>query len=344
MKKLCYIIPEYDPKSHTHFAYLADFADELKKHFNLRIIEEKRHRIFLPFRLLFARLAGYRDFYIHYSFAAAFLASLMVKILGGRTFYWNAGLPWQYRRNFLRESFERLVYKMITFLVTGTEGLKKEYAGHYNLPLEKIKVMPNWINLEKIKNQKSKIKINELRKNLNINGGPKILLFVHRLSKRKGAHYLPEILNKLSDAKDFVLIVIGDGPERETLESNVKCQMSNVKLLGWVPNDQLLNYYSLADVFIMPSEEEGFPHVLLEAMAAGVPFVAFDVGGTKEISSPELHPYIVQSGDIAAFVQKIKELLAMDQQGQEAFKRREREWVRRFDIKVVVDTFKKMLV
>ena len=336
-QRICFVIPEYRGDSPTHFSYVYDMLRELSSAFQIRCIIERsfgnptlpdgvevyaqRPTPFLfrvaqtKINILCARAAGYRDFYIHYSFFSAFFASLLARIFGGRVFYWNCGLPWQYRRNWFRERFEQLVYQMVTFLVTGTEGLKREYAKHYKIPLEKIKVIPNWIDIAKVKSQsaswRTKIKIDEIRKQLNIPEGARILLFVHRLSKRKGAHYIPEIMNRLRDENVF-LVVVGDGPEMSNLKleiSNLKLE-NHIRLIGAVPQNEVIKYFSIADIFIMPSEEEGFPHVLLEAMAAGIPFVAFDVGGVTEITPPELKNDTVPSEDIGLFCRQIYKILS----------------------------------
>ncbi|TSD03040.1 MAG: Glycosyl transferase, group 1 [Parcubacteria group bacterium Athens0714_26] len=364
-KKLCFVLPEYNKNTPTHFNYLYDFIRAVSGDFDIFLIIEKGgkpnfdlgcrrvqavwFKFFLlraaevKLRIFYARLSGYKDFYVHYSFLAAFMASWIVKVFGGRVFYWNCGLPWNYKRGFLRERFERLVYKMISFLVTGTESLKKEYAKNYHLPPEKIKVMPNWIDVEKVRERQVMYDRNKLLKQLKINSGEKIILFAHRLSRRKGAHYLPEILKKL-EKENIILIVVGDGPERGDIESRIKnYELSEkARFLGWRPQNEVLEYFTIADLFIMPSEEEGFPHVLLEAMASGTPFVAFDVGGVKEITPPEIHSFVVSPGNIISFVDRIKELL---RGGSNYLKLGviEKNWVNRFDIVKVTEQFKILL-
>ena len=375
MKKLCYILPEYDEKTATHFAHLYDFIREISKDFDLLVIVERTRvrkdlinldssRIkvirseFLPLRLIetayhlkIARFGGYRDFYVHYSFLSAFMASLITKVLGGRVLYWNAGEPWKYKRNILRGTLEKFTYKLITYLVTGTESLKKEYAKQYDLPLEKIKVMPNWVDTRKFQITNHKSQVHELRNQLDIKNDDKIALFVHRLSKRKGAQYLPEIIKSFGEER-VVFVIIGDGPERQNLESRIPKGPSpralgmnhesggRVRILGWVPNKELPNYYAMADIFIMPSDEEGFPRVLLEAMAAKVPFVASDVGGVKEIIPKGFQEYICAAGDTSCFSAKIKKLLLESEGEINAIKKIESEQANKFSLANSAKIFK----
>lgn len=349
--KLVYFVPEYDEKTPTHFSYLYGFIKELEKDFEIFLITEKigsRIYDFLPVRVFRiaadisrARLAGYKDFYIHYSFLGAFIASLFVKFFGGRVFYWNCGEPWKYKRGILRESFERLTYKLITFLVTGSEGLKSEYSEYYNLQLKKIKVMPNWIDVKSVAEQVSSIRKEDKKRELRIPEGAGVLLFVHRLSKRKGAHHLPEILNRLK-GENIISVIIGDGPEREAI--NLQLTIHNlqhlVRMLGWVPQNEVLDYFAIADVLLMPSEEEGFPHVLLEAMATGTPFVASDVGAVKEIVPPELLNYVIPAGDIDGFSGKSKELLSKSEKEIKELNSKLESRAREYDIHKSLNKFK----
>ena len=358
-----FVIPDFRADTPTHFHYIYELVRAIAQNADIFLIIEKgdspdflpKNKFyvqkfrFLPLRIIenlsvifYARALGYKDFYIHYSFLSAFNSSLVVKIFGGRTFYWNCGLPWLYQRNFLRDSFERSVYRLVTFLVTGTEKLKNQYAEHYHLPLMKIKVMPNWVDVNRF-SQKSGEERN-LKLQLNIPESAKIILFVHHLSKRKGAHYLPEIVKLLRD-ENVVLLIAGEGPEQEKLKAeSERLKVSDmVRFLGCVPNKEIQNYFGIADVFILPSEEEGFPHVLLEAMAASVPFVAFDVGGVREIIPPEFIDYLVPKNEIAIFSNKIKELLNKEAKDLADLKQSELSWVRQFDIYNASRKFQELL-
>ncbi|PIR88891.1 MAG: hypothetical protein COU07_03270 [Candidatus Harrisonbacteria bacterium CG10_big_fil_rev_8_21_14_0_10_40_38] len=368
-QKLCYICPFYDKDSATHISYLAPFIKKVADKADVFLIIEKanekpdlgtaytrvsskKSKVFKIIKTFFylieARAKGYKNIYIHYSFSAAYLASWVFGKTGGKVFYWNCGMPWNYKRPKVRDWFERLAYRRINFLVTGTDGMADLYSKHYKISKEKIKVMANWIDLEKIKNQKSKIKIDDIKKELNIKENQKVLLFVHRLSKRKGAHHLTEIINSLNfkfQISNFILLVAGNGPEAE----NIKHQITNyklndkVRLLGWIPQNKIGDYFSIADVFLMPSEEEGFPHVLLESMVYGVPFVATDVGGVKEITPPILRVYIQKVGNNENFAKAVKELLTLKEDELQKIKDEERGWVKRYDIKVSVERFLEMI-
>ena len=79
-------------------------------------------------------------------------------------------------------------------------------------------------------------------------------------------------------------LIIGDGPDKDMLESLThQLQMGNyVTFKGQIQNEQIPDYLAASDVFVLPSLSEGFPNVLLEAMASGLPIVATNVGGIPE--------------------------------------------------------------
>lgn len=386
-KKICYVLSCYDAADHTHFAHIHDFIKELAKSAEIFLVVEKSNSdvkeigealgvkaevlsrkektpniLINFFALLGARLNGWRDFYVHYSFLSAFNASLIVKIFGGRVFYWNCGLPWQYRRSLWRNSFEKLVYKMASYLVTGTASLRRQYAQHYGLSLNKIKIMPNWLSPEKF--IVSKEAIEKTKADLGLKTDNKVLLFIHRLSKRKGAELLPKILknvkvsaNPVRNSKEVLgkarhvtisngvkLIIIGDGPSRHLLEREFQeeIKQNRVKMLGWVPNQEIAKFYAIADVFLLPSEEEGFPRVILETMATGLPFVAFDVGGVKEIIPPQFLQNIVPAGDLEKFCNLVEENLSASQEEIVADRNIALAWVKKYETAVVAKKFLEM--
>ena len=93
------------------------------------------------------------------------------------------------------------------------------------------------------------------------------------------------ILDAISGMEDVGLIVIGDGPERDRLESRVsKLGLEGrVFFAGALEQRATLALMAACDIFVLNSTYEGLPHVVLEAMALGLPVVATDAGGTPEL-------------------------------------------------------------
>ncbi|PJE59903.1 MAG: hypothetical protein COU85_01155, partial [Candidatus Portnoybacteria bacterium CG10_big_fil_rev_8_21_14_0_10_44_7] len=79
--------------------------------------------------------------------------------------------------------------------------------------------------------------------------------------------------------------IVGDGPNEKKLKAQTaKLRLNNrVKFLGRLPHDQLLKLMVASDVFVLNTQYEGLPHIVLEAMACGLPVVTTNVGGNPEV-------------------------------------------------------------
>ena len=113
------------------------------------------------------------------------------------------------------------------------------------------------------------------------------VLFVSRLIQGKGLqHIIPEMkrINAVC-GKKVLLTIVGDGPYREELEriTSESGTEPYVAFEGKKNKKELYDYYSRADLFILPSESEGMPNVVLEAMAMGLPILMTPCGGSKEL-------------------------------------------------------------
>ena len=174
------------------------------------------------------------------------------------------------RQKFLNDCAFRFNLKMINCLVTGTPLMAEHYSQNYGISINKIKVIPNSINRARF--QPGNYDYTKIKEEFGVPEDNKVVLFIHRLSERKGAHYLAEIISNVSDKNPHTtFIIIGDGPYRDKLAQQINNAglAKYTKLTGGVPNTEVSRYYAIADLFIMPSTDEGFPRVLLEAPRRG---------------------------------------------------------------------------
>lgn len=114
---------------------------------------------------------------------------------------------------------------------------------------------------------------------------PETLLFVGRLVSEKGVDVALHALALLHErGYALPLLVCGDGPERPNLEALASRLglASAVTFAGWTPPEHLGEHYSRASAVVVPSRQETFGITALEAIAAGAPVVASDVGGLSE--------------------------------------------------------------
>jgi len=147
---------------------------------------------------------------------------------------------------------------------------------------ERLQIVPNAMAAAP---SVAKEEIDALRDRLALSPDARVILSVGRLSTEKGhADLLAAIRILLRDHPKLTikLILVGEGIERPALERAASAPelASSVVFVGHCSN--VWPYYSLADVFVLPSHSEGSPNALLEAMAAGVPIVACKAGGVPE--------------------------------------------------------------
>jgi glycosyltransferase involved in cell wall biosynthesis len=138
-----------------------------------------------------------------------------------------------------------------------------------------------------------------------------VIGYAGRLAPIKGVrHLLRAFPAVLASAPDARLEIAGDGPERASLERESEALgISNaVRFLGWVEDIRpLLDRW---DVYVHPALSEGAGIAILEAMAASLPVVATNVGGTPEIVQDAITGWLVPSGDMAAMGTRIRQLLS----------------------------------
>ena len=140
------------------------------------------------------------------------------------------------------------------------------------------------IDIEKIRN--TKVDVQQKKKELGIPENIPIFLSIGELNKNKNHIVVLNALSKLQD-KRFVYLICGRGVLKEHLEEKMKelGLNNNVKLLGY--RNDITEILKIADLFIFPSKREGLPVSLIEAMAAGLPAIASNVRGNRDLISEE---------------------------------------------------------
>lgn len=139
------------------------------------------------------------------------------------------------------------------------------------------------------------------------------LITVGRLSKEKGQVDLIETTHLLKkETDDFHLNIIGDGPEREKIEAEIKkYNLENyVSLLGFQTKEKIKKQLLASSIFILPSHTESFGLVVLEAFAEGVPVIAFDSAkGALEMIIDNKNGYVIKNRNKKSMAKKISFLL-----------------------------------
>lgn len=142
-----------------------------------------------------------------------------------------------------------------------------------------------------------------------------LLLFAGRVSDEKGVFELPHIYKKLKDEIPGIQIAIaGTGPA----EKELKKIFPEAIYLGWVDHNTLSDYYSAADMLILPSKFDTFGCVVLEAMCCGLPVIAYNTKGPKDIIEHRKNGFLVKNR--TEMVEEIKKYL-FNKRNKKSFQR-----------------------
>lgn len=163
------------------------------------------------------------------------------------------------------------------------------------------------------------------REELGLPVGPSLLVNVGRQTAQKGHVFLLRSLAKLLDEADWHLVVVGrEGEVTGEIKATIKelGLESNVTLTGYTKH--VHDYMSHADVFAFPSYMEGLGTAVLEAMAMGLPIVAFDIAPVREVTDGGRLADLVPIDDLSSFVERVE--AGLDRPGE--FRREAQDWVR----------------
>ena len=150
-------------------------------------------------------------------------------------------------------------------------------------------------------------------KSLGSTDGVLRLISTSRLTPRKGLRYLIEALGILREKfaiTNVEVLLVGDGHERESLEKSARGYgvEKQVKFIGRVAHNRLAEWYAEADVFVLPSMNEGMSNAMLEALASGLPLLVTRTGGTEEVLEEGKNGLEIKMREAEDIAEKVKRL------------------------------------
>jgi phosphatidyl-myo-inositol dimannoside synthase len=234
------------------------------------------------------------------------LAVLLARLLGARYWLQAHGTDiWNDRRDVVRRAIEAADQ-----VTTVSRGTRRRLLGWVDLAPERVRVLPNTVDERFAPGPASPA----LRERLKLGRGP-VLLTVGRLaaSERYKGHELVFAALPALRARfpGLVHVVAGDGDDRARLEARAAELAGDtaVRFLGYVPDDELPDLYRLADLFVMPSAEEGFGIVYLEAAACGLRVIGGAGGGSGDAVPDARVGELVDPADLAGLIEAVTRLL-----------------------------------
>lgn len=184
----------------------------------------------------------------------------------------------------MARSIENKAYKLADRFIVLSETFRDILHRSYGVPLHKIELIQGAADIARFVPSQSRL---AAKRTLGLPEGATTVLTVRRLVNRMGLLQLLEAWREVSARfPNAILLIGGKGPLRGELEARIADYglTNKVRLLGYIPDNDLAGYYQAADLFVVPSQAlEGFGLITVEAMAAGLPVMATPIGGNREI-------------------------------------------------------------
>jgi glycosyltransferase involved in cell wall biosynthesis len=190
-------------------------------------------------------------------------------------------------------------------VVTTGEALRSQLIRDNGLDPARVVSVPTGIDAARLRTASR----DEARRELAFARDVPLIGIVATLRSWKGHRFLIDAMSKLRN-RDARLLIVGDGPQRRTLEAQVDALSLRERVLFAGQQNDIGKWLAALDVFVLPSyANEGVPQALLQAMFAGIPCVTTDAGGIPEIARDGDTARIVRREDSHALAEAIDDLL-----------------------------------
>jgi len=204
------------------------------------------------------------------------------------------------RANFIRQAIARHVLPRADSIRTVSQRLKKQLKDEFSVKEEKISVVPIFVE---VRSKKDEVRAGEKKEKF-------IFLTVGRLVEVKNISLqieaMAEVIRKFPQTE---LWIVGEGTEESQLKDKSEKLKVNtkIKFLGW--QSEVGEFYAQADAFILTSYAEGWPLVIIEAAAHGLPIIMTDMGSAGEFIMNEKNGLVVPINDRVALISAMIRLI-----------------------------------
>jgi glycosyltransferase involved in cell wall biosynthesis len=262
---------------------------------------------------LYRFLKKEKPFIVHTHTPKAGIVGMLASYLAGvpNRLHTVAGLPLLEVTGVKRKvlnAVEKITYKCATRVYPNSYGLKNIILNHKFAKESKLKVIANgssngidtsYFNPALFSEEEGQI----LRDNLNIQKEEFVFIFVGRMVGDKGINELIAAFDKLStENKKVKLLLVGPFEEElDPLQEKTKAIIKNNNQIVFVGyQNDVRPYFAIANVLAFPSYREGFPNVVMQAGAMGLPSIVTDINGCNEIIKDEENGMIIPVKSVAA--------------------------------------------
>jgi len=220
----------------------------------------------------------------------------------------------------LFQAIEKRLAKKTTGIIAISELQKNDLALKYKIcKPEKIEIINLGLDLGPFNENKTDNR-NKTRTAFGLNDSEIAIAIVGRLAPIKNHDLFLKCASVIHEktSKKVVYFIVGGGEEFTSIEEKVnalKAKGIDIRMTSWIKDINTFN--AGMDILCLTSKNEGTPVSLIEAQAAGIPFVATKVGGIKDIVSENNTGYLVDLNDSDAFIEKLLHLIENENKRQE---------------------------
>jgi len=197
---------------------------------------------------------------------------------------------------------EKLLFPFTTKMVSLTEKEIEDWV-EFGFNRKKFYVIHNGIRIKDY--ERRGLDKMRARERINIPPHKKVILCIARLEYVKGVDILLESVNLIKKREDFVLVIVGDGSMREDLESFVRKESLEDKVIFLGEREDIPELISCSDFLVLPSRMEGLGISVLEGYVFNKPAIGFNVGGIPEVIKDKITGLIVEKENVL----KLKEAI-----------------------------------
>lgn len=197
---------------------------------------------------------------------------------------------------YLFYNWERYLAKNARKVYAVSDSTMQDVISHYKIDALKVRLVPNgFSHFSKFSKPRRMFKNN--------------LLFVGRIVPRKNLEDLIKVMKLLNKVSDYNLLIVGNGDEKykshllQLIERNGLSK--NIIFKGFLSDKELTDIYNQSDLFVFSSLVEGFGLVLVESMNKGLPVIAYDIPGVRDVIQNGLQGFLVKPGDYTEFAKKV---------------------------------------
>jgi|LQYC01.1.fsa_nt_gi Glycosyltransferase len=276
------------------------------------------------------------------SFAGAWMSKTPI-LMRGESHLLNYRPLW--KRAFKHIALTFLFKRVAAFLPIGT--LNTEYYKYYGVPDEKMFLTPYCVDNDFFSKKYNELKPlrNQIKKKLGLQPEVLIILYASKMMPRKRAIDLLNAYEKIQNQINAAVVFVGDGAERPLLEAYQRNNaLKNIYFVGFKNQTELPEYFSIADIFVLPSTDEPWGLIINETMNFGLPIITTDqVGATPDLVKDGENGFIYPVGDIKKLADCLLKLLS-DSELREKMRKRSlgiiHEWSYTEDIEGILTALK----